>query len=388
MRLGELTGSSWQHLGAVERGEVAPSEPVVAECDRVLAAGGQLLGLFPTVVTEQAAARHSAIVARRHDVRPEATEDPWARLREGALRPSTVSATTIQELEDITDRQRKLYGVLPSAQMAVVVEAHLGVIMSLLTAPQPNGRKERLVALAGEAAGFSAWLWFDLGDHHKMSNLYGLASELLSTTVDPGLRSYVSGYRALTHEANGLGVQAIGYASEALAQASASTSLLTRSWLCAVSASAKALEPDHQAEVPALLDRAQCHLDAARGKEPWMYDFDQTSLAGFMGQSYLRLGDAARAASAFTDGLATIGAGRERKGAQLTMGLAESRLLAGEPEECLDAATRALEVFARVGFSSGLRRVGRLRNRLEGAGHASMVAKLDEQARALTRGAA
>src|SRR5260370_23378090 len=49
MRLGELTGYSWQHLGAVERRQGLPSEAVVVAVDRALAPGGQIVALCPAV---------------------------------------------------------------------------------------------------------------------------------------------------------------------------------------------------------------------------------------------------------------------------------------------------------------------------------------------------
>lgn len=38
-----------------------------------------------------------------------------------------------------------------------------------------------------------------------------------------------------------------------------------------------------------LLGQARDHLDAAQGREEWMYDFDHSALAGYRGESHLRV---------------------------------------------------------------------------------------------------
>jgi tetratricopeptide (TPR) repeat protein/transcriptional regulator with XRE-family HTH domain len=385
--LGEQTGYSWQHLGAVERGQVAPSEAVVCACERALAAGGQLIVLFPAVVAEQAAQRHEREAAR-HTVTPIPGPDvDWTRLGALASRRSPVSTGVMDELEQITDLQRTLYHELSSSQMLVPVEAHLGLLLRLLEGRQPEAVRHRLAVAAGEAAGFAAWIWFDLGDPHKMGMLYRTAGDLLSDAGDQALWSYVTGYRALTHEASGLGDEAVEYADSALHRAPTRTSRVARSWLCAVSASAAALVDSRRDSVPELLGQARDHLDSAAEREAWMYDFDHTALAGHRGQCHLRLGQPAEAITAFSEGLAELPLGHDRRGAQLTIGLAQAHLDAGDPETALAQANSALDVFAARGSASGLRRVRRMRDRLQDAGHTAAAEEIDDRVRAYLEGA-
>lgn len=380
--LGELTGYSWQHLGAIERGQVAPSENVVAACERALAAGGRLLSLLPAVVAEQAAGRHEREAARHTQ---SAVTDPdvdWTRLAAVATRRSGVSATTMDELEQVTERQRVLYHELSSAQMLVPVEAHLGLLLALLEGRHPEAVRRRLAVAAGEAAGFAAWIWFDLGDPHKMALLYRMADRLLDDAGDTGLWAYVNGYRALTHEAIGLGSEALEHADAALHRAPKSTTHTTRSWLYALSASACALVDSRRTDVPDLLAKARDHLDAAQDREPWMYAFDHTALAAHRGQCHLRLGRPAEALTAFTEGLNELPPGHERRGAQLTVGLAQAHLAAGDPEAAVTHGCTALDVFAARGSASGLRRVRNLRDLLRRSGHRVAARELDERVRA------
>jgi transcriptional regulator with XRE-family HTH domain len=387
MALGDQTGYSWQHLGAVERGQVAPSESVVCACDRALVAGGDLVALFPAVVTEQAAQRHEREAAR-HAVTPVPGPDvDWTRLGALATQRSPVSTGVMDELEQITDLQRRLYHELSSRQILVPVEAHLGLLLGLLEGRQPDTVRRRLAVAAGEAAGFAAWIWFDLGDLHKMSLLYRMAGDLLSDAGDRGLWSYVMGYRALTHEASGLGPEAVEYADAALHRAPTSTSHVTRSWLCAVGASAAALVDSRRDSVPELIGQARDHLDAAAGREAWMYAFDHTALAAHRGQCHLRLGRPADAIIAFGEGIAELPAGHDRRGAQLAIGLAQAHLDAGDPETALVRTNAALDVFAARGSASGLRRVRRMRDRFRDAGHRAAAEEIDGRVRAYLEGA-
>ena len=380
MSLGKLTGYSWQHLSAVERGEVVPSEAVVVGCESALAAGGQLAALYPAVVREQASHRHGREAARRGDAVRTDLDVEWARLGAAARQPSATSISLVEELEQITDRQRVLYHELSSAEIVVSVEAHLSLLVSLLRRTQPEPLRHRIASAAVEAAGFAAWLWLDLGDQFKMGALYKMAGDLFTESGNPALAAYITGYRALAAEAWGLGREAVHQAEAARDRAPAGTSQLVRSWLSAVGADALALTGDRCALN--LLGEACGHLEAAQGKEEWMYDFDHSALAAYRGQCHLRLGQTREAMGAFEAGLTSLPPSCDRRGAFLAIGLAEACLA----ERMVDAAThyaqRALTVFAMSGSLAGLRRVQRYRRLLADAGHDREASDLDQQVRA------
>jgi hypothetical protein len=144
-QLGQLTGYSWQHLGAVERGQVAPAEEVVIICDRVLIAAGSLIARFPAVVRERAAIRHERVAVRRSarpaDYVPNTADKDsdadigardqaergvdWERLAACARRRSVVSEAVVSEVPETTaagidtlrrpaaDARRRVVGVRP-----------------------------------------------------------------------------------------------------------------------------------------------------------------------------------------------------------------------------------------------------------------------------------
>ncbi|WP_160573465.1 helix-turn-helix domain-containing protein [Actinomadura physcomitrii] len=300
IRLGELTGYSWQHLGNVERGRVVPTENVVLACERALSAGGRLASLLPGVIREQAAQRHAREAARHHaDPAPEEDID-WSRLAAAAARPSAVTVDMVAELEAITDRQRRLYHELTSAQMSVPVEAHLGLLIALLGNASSTALRHRIASAAGEAAGFAGWIWHDLGDPHKSALYYRTARDLFPEAGNPALASYISGYQALASEAEGHADDAVHHARQALDTAPKATTRLTLSWLSALTAGTLAATGRRDGSL-ALLHQEEEHFDAAQDREEWMYEFDRTALADYRGQCHLRLGHAKEAITAFSE---------------------------------------------------------------------------------------
>jgi hypothetical protein len=381
MALGGLTGYSWQHIGAVERGQVAPSEELVVVCERALAAGGRLVALFPVVVREQASLRHEREAARRDSgIRTDRDFD-WCRIAAAAQRPSVVSAAMVAELEQITDRQRVLYHELSSAEMLISVEAHLSLLISLMRGNQNALIRHRIASAAVEAAGFAAWLWFDLGDQFKMKTLHEMSGSLLGESGNPALGCYIAGYQALTSDGSGMRNDAIGHAEAARNQAPASMSRLTLSWIAAISANAIALAGDRRSAMD-LIGKAQDYFETANGKEEWMYDFDHSALAGYLGQCHLRLEQPREAVAAYSAGLAEVPRGCDRRAAFLAIGLAEAYVLGREVDAAVHHASQALDVFASRASVAGLTRVQRFRDRLAETGRQRQAEELDQRMRA------
>lgn len=333
------------------------------------------------MVREQASVRHRREAARRDGIMREEPDIDWARLAAAAHRPSAVSTAVVEDLEQITDRQRVLYRQLSSAEMLVLVEAHLSLLASLLRGSQSEPVRRRIASAAVEAAGFAAWLWFDLGDQFKMGALYEMTASLLDEAGNPALGCYVTGYRALAADGTGLNRSAVGHVELALSQSAGTCSDLARSWLLAIGANVAASNGDGSLALD-LLGQASNHFEASDGKEDWMYDFDYSSLAAYRGQCHLRLGQPREAVGAFTQGMAEIPPGYERRAAFLDTGLAGAFLMGGELEAALGHASQALDVFARCGSVAGIRRVQAFRRQLADAGYRREAQSLDEQVRA------
>jgi tetratricopeptide (TPR) repeat protein len=393
-QLGRLVRYSGQHLGAVERGTAVPSEVVVSACDIAVLANGRLVSMLPAAIREQARVRHQHEASRRPaqsidlvGARArqvcEGDDLDWVRLADATRRPSRLSTGVVEDLELITDRQRRLYHELSSAEMMVQVQAQVGLLVSLLDSPQPDSLRHRVASAAAEAAGFAAWLWYDLGDLYTMSHCYrqaGLAAEESSNT---GLRSYLLGYQGLVARAQGRPEAALGLFDQARQTAERCASDPTRSWLAVLRADALA-RVGRPRDALAALDTARSLLAGQDSRnDEWMYHFDEGSLAVHAGTCLLTVGRPENAALAFTDALRLLPTSCERRGAEIQVGLAAALLASGEADEAQRLALDSLEIFAARGSVAGLQRVRELRGSLRARGHLSAAAAIDERARAL-----
>ncbi|MGH4011220.1 MAG: helix-turn-helix domain-containing protein [Pseudonocardiaceae bacterium] len=393
-QLGRLVGYSGQHLGAVERGTAVPSEVVVTACDSAVLANGRLVSMLPTAIREQARVRHQHEAARRPGrstdlvgarARQVCDQDDldWARLADATRRPSRLSTGVVDDLELITDRQRRLYHELSSAEMMVHVQAHVGLLVSLLDSPQPDSLRHRIASAAAEAAGFAAWLWYDLGDLYTMSHCYRQASLAADESTSTGLRSYILGYQGLVARAQGRPDSALGFFDQARQTAQRTVSDPTRSWLTVLTADALA-RVGRSREALAALDTARSLLAGQDNRtDEWMYDFDEGSLAVHAGTCLLTVGRPESAAAAFTDALRLVPTSCERRGAEIQVGLAAARLASGDVEEAQRLTLVSLETFAARGSVAGLHRVRELRGTFRARGHVNAAAAIDERARAL-----
>jgi tetratricopeptide (TPR) repeat protein len=385
---------SGQHLGAIERGSAVPSEVVVSACDAAVLANGRLVSMLPAVIREQARVRHQHEAARR-PARPidlvgararqvcHQDDLDWERLADATRRPSRLSAAVVDDLELITDRQRRLYHELSSAEMMVHVQAHVGLLMSLLDSPQPDSLRHRIASAAAEAAGFAAWLWYDLGDLYTMSHCYRQAGLAAQESTNTGLRSYLLGYQGLVARAQGRPDSALGLFDQAQQPAQRSASDRTRSWLTVLTADALA-RVGRAREALAALDDARSLLAGQDSRtDEWMYDFDEGSLAVHAGTCLLTVGRPDSAAGAFTDALRLLPASCERRGAEIQTGLAAARLASGEVEEAQRLTLTSLATFAARGSVAGLHRVRELRGMFRAQGHVRAAVAIDDQVRAL-----
>jgi tetratricopeptide (TPR) repeat protein len=393
-QLGRLVGYSGQHLGAVERGTAVPSEVVVSACDSAVLANGRLVSMLPTAIREQARVRHQHEAARRPGrstdlvgarARQVCGQDDldWARLADASRRPSRLSTAVVDDLELITDRQRRLYHELSSAEMMVHVQAQVGLLVSLLDSPQPDSLRHRVASAAAEAAGFAAWLWYDLGDLYTMSHCYRQASLAADESSNIGLRSYILGYLGLVTRAQGRPDSALGFFDQARQTVQRSVSDSTRSWLTVLTADALA-RVGRSSEALAALDNARSLLAGQDSRtDEWMYDFDEGSLAVHAGTCLLTVGRPESAAVAFTDALRLLPASCERRSAEIQVGLAAARLASGDVEEAQRLTLASLVTFAARGSVAGLHRVRELRGTFRARGHVGAAAAIDERARAL-----
>jgi transcriptional regulator with XRE-family HTH domain len=398
-RLASEVGYSHQHLGAVERAQVVPSEAVVRACDAALSANGALTTMFPRVVSEQAERRHRNGSARRSPIGPGRCQPPamnarsadagyidWHRLADAARRPSRVSPAVVESLEQVTDQHRHLYHELSSAEMLTHVRAHLGLLTSFLRAHQVPALYRRIASAAAEAAGFAAWLCYDLGDFSSAYTHYRQAQATAAEATDRGLDAYIMAYQGTVALHSDRPGSAQMYMSKANSMAPATVSATAKAWLTILLAETTAHAGERQAAV-ATAQRSRELLERAKvtDRDPWMFDFDSGSLAAHTGRTYLAVGQPEQAADAFREALGHVPSRCDRRGARIRIGLARALLASGEAEEAHSLGTIALMTFAERGSAAGLRDFGALCTDFREAGQRRFAALLEEHARELAR---
>jgi tetratricopeptide (TPR) repeat protein len=383
------TGYSPQHLGAVERAGVMPSEAVITACDAALLANGALITLLGPAIREQAQARSRNEQVRRakHGQAADAATSPqvdWERLADAGRRVSVVTSSVVDDLEQITERQRRLYHQLTSAEMVAQVQAHLDLLTTLLKSKQRGQLHSRIASAAAEAAGFAAWLWFDLGDMSATRRHYAYARYAADEAGNLGLDAYVRGYQGLVAGQTGNLTEALEHLDSADSSAPRSLSGTTRAWLRILLAEAFAHTGQPKPAINAISDAHELLAEGrAIGVDPWMYDFDQGSLSAHAGTCYVKLNQPKHAVRAFTEALQLLPPSCDRRGARIRVGLARAHLAAGEVDEALCLATVALDTFAARGSAAGLGAVRALRESFAQIGSVQAAHALDERVRYL-----
>ncbi|MGH3833893.1 MAG: hypothetical protein ACRDRS_26215, partial [Pseudonocardiaceae bacterium] len=127
--------------------------------------GGKRRPGRPPKITDPASSAAAALGAelRRLRIERELTlgldDLDWARLVDATRRPSRLSTAVVDDLELITDRQRRLYHELSSAEMLMHVQAHGGLLMSLVDCRPPRSwdRRERIFATRMGPLGCQWW---------------------------------------------------------------------------------------------------------------------------------------------------------------------------------------------------------------------------------------
>jgi tetratricopeptide (TPR) repeat protein len=258
------------------------------------------------------------------------------------------------------------------------------LLTALLDGHQSAQLRRRIASAAAEAAGFAAWLWFDLGDLGSCRRCYQEAAQAVSEAGDAGLGSYLKGYQGLVAAQLDDVRGANDHLREAVETAPRSLSGITRAWLMTLQAQAFAHAGQTEAATRAVHD-AQNYLTESRapGADPWMYDFDQGGLAAHSGVCYLAVNQPDQAVDAFTQALRLLPPSCDRRGAKIRIGLAHAHLIRGDADEALRLGVTALVTLAHRGSVAGLRSVRELRGAFVRAGLPAAASALDEQARQL-----
>jgi tetratricopeptide (TPR) repeat protein len=210
---------------------------------------------------------------------------------------------------------------------------------------------------------------------------YRLATELAHEAGDPLLGAFAFGSLSsnlLTEVGDRSG--AVSLLERARRLAARDGSSMTEAYLAAVEAEAQSKLGDAGASLRAL-DRIDGALDRNDGGKdlPWLYWFDPGVIAGWKGQSYLRLGRLGDAETLLATALSSWDRSFVRDRAITLVDLASVRLRQGEPDECCRVAGEALDIAMATSSPRLVQRVRGLRGELRPWSESSGVRALDEQ---------
>jgi tetratricopeptide (TPR) repeat protein len=406
-KLAKLIDFSRDSVASAENCHRVMSEQFWTACDQELAAGGRLQTAYRQLRHHRRDDRRRQAVTGRQTAATEgrralagglpydavgADGAPIWPEHESGVRlvvasgqgPRPTPRLVDEDLDPITRRYRSLYHHLPSDELLPAVAGHLQLTERLLGRADDRTRRT-LASTVAEVAGFTAWLYGDLGDLARMQRLYRMADAAVEVSGERGLAAYVRGFFAVRLIERDELLRGRDQLDAARRQAGRQPPQLLRSWLAAITADVQS-RLGHGAEATRALDRAESALhNAHEAPAPeWMFGFDRARLLAYAGGCYRRLDQPARAIAALDEALEALSSDCGRRRAEVVLELARSQLLGGQAEEARRLAGVAAEAFADWRSAAGLDQVGRFCRTLTTAGQPGAAESLREQLLALT----
>jgi transcriptional regulator with XRE-family HTH domain len=267
------------------------------------------------------------------------------RRMDEALVAATVSATMLDQWEETTASYGTLYMTVPPMQLLCDVLLDFGDVRRMCEHRQPLDFSERLCRLAGQLAGLAGMLMIDIGQQRVARSFFRTARTAADETGDRHLRAWVAVREALVP-------LYYGDPSEACALARAGAGLAGRN-VCVAAAMAPVLEARALARVAArrggpaklqglrrvsaLLDQAHDALGRLSVPEraDTAFGYTERQLLFHEGDTLVTVGHSQGAERAFTRALRLYSSDEILDRSLATLGLAQCRLEADEPEEAL-----------------------------------------------------
>ncbi len=300
------------------------------------------------------------------------------RRMDDALVGGTVSATMLDQWEETTAGYGSQYMTVPPMRLICDVLLDFGDVRRMCEHRQPLDFSERLCRLAGQLAGLAGMLMIDVGQQRLARSFFRTARTAADETGDRHLRAWVAVREALVP-------LYYGDPAEACALARAGAGLAGRN-VCVAAAMAPVLEARALARaaarrggtakvqglrrVSALLDHAHDALGRLPSGErgDTAFGYTERQLLFHEGDTLVTLGHGQGAERALTRALRLYSADEILDRSLATLGLAQCRLEAGEPEEALRLSRETLlsvprehrsEIMVRAARSLGESVAGR-----------------------------
>jgi hypothetical protein len=264
----------------------------------------------------------------------------------GGADPSVAAITAV------TGGFRRLESTTAAAELGTPVTAHLRFI-----AAQLDHGGSQLAAAASEAAGLAAWLAVDQADDGAARQQYRQAVGYAERSGSDVLAAYMLGSMALWAAETGRGSEArslIGRAQRRIPHAAPPT---VRAWSAAIEATAHASAGDADATLAACKRAETAVAQDHEPMWPWLYPFDATKLAGYVGACATRLRLPRTALPALTDALDGLGPARTKQRALVLADLAANHRALGDDDQARELAGQAQAIGIERSSAKVLRRV-------------------------------
>jgi transcriptional regulator with XRE-family HTH domain len=393
--LADRIGYDRSYLSQVETGAQVPAEQFILLCERELAAGGTLLGMFRELLAEREARRQqghaerwragasrqpmiervSPIVAPTSSGRLATPADdpsnsdmerrPFVRMLgvasgamlaetlgvelwdlASAMQASNVSDDMLDAMEASVLRLHQVHAKVSPAVMLPHLHEHLRAVTSLLQQSQPIRQRRRLCSIAGHLAGLRGWATFDLADRRGARSWYELALQPAAEAEDDALCGWIFGAWSLLPSYDGEPADALTLIRRGQNHAGRSLDAAAQAWLDALEARAHAGLGDARAFHHAQ-DEANRALDRTRPEQRrhgMDFDGDRLDVTYYEGTSLVTLRQPERAQPILDHSLAVQGQSHVKAHSILRLALATTYVQQREIERACEVAIQALDL--------------------------------------------
>jgi hypothetical protein len=273
--------------------------------------------------------------------------EPWQLA--DALTRSSVSMTTLDFVERAITGLAASYPFTPPGEMAPQVGAMMRRMHDALGQSQPLKVRARCARLAGVLCGVAGQLADDMGRFGRASGYFDAAELAAAEAEDPDLTAWVLAIRSIGLFYRGQYAASAGLLERAEVSAEGSAAR-RRAWLAALSARAyaalacRAQSAGERRGVMASLARAYAKMGQEAGPPGGTEFFDAPRLAGMAGSALLLMRDTGRSRELLAEALAGRSPADTKGRALLTLDMAESFTIDGDPEQAAALGAGALDL--------------------------------------------
>lgn len=411
-QLGKLVSYSHVYIWEIEKGAKPPPPEFVADCDRRLEAGGQLIaiaarqrrvegdarrGTGADFVAEWPESLDAMTALWRHDAgrrrflqdaayRASAFAIPARHWLDAAVDDAMPVAAdqpvSVEAVRAATGMFRRLDNLYGGGQIRPALVRFLNAEVAPLLHDGPPERLGReLVGAVAEAIQLAGWLAYDMCEHGLAQRYLVQALQLAARAQDRPLGAEI--LAAMSHQAIFLGDN---HTAIDLAQAAHRTA--ARANVAALTAEASVMQAhgyaqlgDEHTSMRALTD-AEAGFDRAdrAGDPQWLSYFDEAYLAAISGHCFRALGHH-RQAERFARRSLDMSSGYQRGRLFNQLLLGRAHALAGQLDQACAAGHDALDLADQMSSARAVAHVERLLGDLRPWRRHPMVEELAERAR-------